>query len=818
MPQDPRERLVSSGSFRVDRNRALDKLMRFQLPEARMYPLPWVQAAVAGGALGIRIVPQPAGLEFSFDGKPWTVAELNDPYRHLFDDDPDGSKTRNRELAIGLLTALRIPPDHITATFVDEEAQYVLHIRDITNEHIEPAGTVDPKAPLMSLFVAVKTSFAKEREFLEHYARHCPIPVTIARARLQVSGEVRGALSARFDHNGISGGMFLPEWAPPHSRIDLVTHGVIVAEETLKLPGIQVEGWVRNDGFRKTLSQMGVVKDAFYLQAMGALSQYSQHMLKEAAARAWQKATACGQILADEGMRLCWMPWETANLAERLGSLVAPGTRGRSVEAAVVREQSVLVSALRQAALHRRADIVAERSADGLHDILADAPVLFDALGRPLSLRPLLAQARWLGHVPTVDSRRVTAQGPLTAVWVVREVDRQFLEAFFPERVRGLRDDAAAVDPAARPVLDDPSLLVKRPFMAGPVSGEVGLSISPHPRTSRLRWIGANGPLGTIVWDLRGLRMEATLHHPGLSALPREQAPTPEARAALSALMAEAPALYQLLAREYAPDEDTPRMAAVREHLMDFMRLTYDAQNLDTPAVPWLARIPLMLDKAGRRVSLEDLRNRSAAGEKTPVRASVHPARLAPLVSGYPDHMAQLFGDSPRIELLGALPPPAAPPAASAVRLPKTTRHEPKPAKEAAPRQDVKLPKTARVEPAAAAGEDLVADPGEELRAWLSEIKRQGSCSVPEATLAALRLVKRGRGRFIQYMPDSSWELDAGNPLAAPLAALAPDAAMPYLVSITHSGINRALSGLTDAQDAVFTEALARLALEKDGG
>lgn len=817
MAPDPKERLVASGSFRVDRNRALDKLMRFQLPEARMYPLPWVQAAVAGGALGIRIVPQPAGLEFSFDGKPWTVAELNDPYRHLFDEDPDGSKTRNRELAIGLLTALRIPPDHITATFVDDEAQYVLHVRDISNEHIEPAGSVDPKAPLMSIFVAMKTSFAKEREFLERYARHCPIPITIARARLQAAGDARGALSARFDHNGISGAMFLPEWAPPHSRIELVTHGVVVAEETVKLPGVQVEGWVRNDGFRKTLSQMGVVKDPYYLQAMGALTQYSQHMLKEAAARAWQKATVCGQILADQGMLLCWMPWETANLAERLGSFVAPGTRGRSVEAAVVREQSILVSALRQAALHRRADIVADRSSDGLHDVLADAPLLFDALGRPLSLRPLLAQARWLGHVPTVDSRRTEASGPLTAAWVVREVDRKFLEGFFPDRVRGLRPNEAPVNPAARPVLDDPSLLVKRPFMSGPVSGEVGLSISPHPRTSRLRWIGHNGPLGTIVWDLRGLRMEATLHHPGLTALPREHAPTPEAGAALGAVMAEAPTLYQLLAREYAPDEDTPRMAAVREHLMDFMRLTYDAQNLDTPAVPWLARLPLMLDKTGRRVSLEDLRNRSASGQKTPVRASIHPPRLSPLVSGYPDHMAQLFGDSPRVELLGALPPPAAPPAA-AVRLPKTTRHEPKPPRQEPAKGEVRLPKTARVEPSGGPRKDLVRDPAEELRAWLAEIKRAGSCSVPDATLESLRLVNRGRGRFLQYMPDSSWELDADNALAAPLAALSPDDALPYLVSIAHSGINRALSGVTDAQDALFTEALARLALEKDGG
>ncbi|MBI3298448.1 MAG: hypothetical protein HYZ75_09815 [Elusimicrobia bacterium] len=810
---EPRGKLVGSGSFRVDRSRALEKLMRFQLPDARMYPLPWVQAAVASRAGWIRVVPQPAGLEFSFDGLPWSLEDLADPYKPLFDEDVDGSKTRQRELAIGILTALRVPPEHVTATFTHEDAQYVLHMSDITKEHIEPAASYDSKAPAMTLFVSVKTSFAKERDFLVRLAKRCPIPITIQRSRLELGPEPPAVLAESFHKDGVSGVLRLPDYAPEQSRVELVTHGVIVAEEWLRLPGAQVEGWVRNDGFRKTLSQMGVVKDNFYHQASGVLVEHSQALLKRAAARAWELSRACAEALADEGLRLSWMPWETANLSERLGALIAPRPGEASEKAAALREQSVLVSTLRQACLHRKADIEAEKAGDGLPALLSEAPILYDALGRPLALRPLLAQARWLGHVPTVDNRHASPPGPLTSAWVVREADRRFLEAFFPDRVRTLRArDMAPLDSAARPVLDDSSLLVRLPFMSGPVSGEAGLSISPHTRRSRLRWIGSPGPLGASAWEMRGLRIEAALFHPQLVAAPREGAPSDHARSALAALLGAAPALYQLLAREYVPDQDTPRMAVIREHLMDLMRLSCDHKRLDTVGVPWLAGLPLLLDRQGRRLSLEDLRARAAVGKKTLLRASIHPERLAPLVDGYPDHVRLLFGDSEFVELAGEVPPTPKPDVGLA--LPKTKRVELPPA----PDEALHPPKTARLEPAYQPPEELVVDPGGELRSWLSVLKRRGGCQLPDAALQSLKVTAHGAGAFLRFMPESGWELDAAHPVALPLVDLSPADSVPYLASLAHSGLNRALSGVTDTQDALFIEALAALTLERYGG
>jgi len=41
MPETPS--LVGSGSFKVDRQRALEKLKDFQLPDADMFLLPWIR-------------------------------------------------------------------------------------------------------------------------------------------------------------------------------------------------------------------------------------------------------------------------------------------------------------------------------------------------------------------------------------------------------------------------------------------------------------------------------------------------------------------------------------------------------------------------------------------------------------------------------------------------------------------------------------------------------------------------------------------------------------------------------------------------------
>lgn len=113
LPDSPPESpvLVDTGSFRVDRAKALEKLKGFQFRDAEGFLLPWVRCAVASGASRIRIERIDRGLRIRFNGDPITPATLKDPYEALFSE--VGASGPARHLAVGLLAALRLAPAKI---------------------------------------------------------------------------------------------------------------------------------------------------------------------------------------------------------------------------------------------------------------------------------------------------------------------------------------------------------------------------------------------------------------------------------------------------------------------------------------------------------------------------------------------------------------------------------------------------------------------------------------------------------------------------------------------------------------------------------
>lgn len=105
------EELVERGSFRVDRARALEKLSRFQLGDPAFGPCFWVRCAVASGAENVDFDPGLVSFTLSFDGRPFSRDELQDPYAALF---TEGASSRARHLAYGLLWAFRLEPSRVT--------------------------------------------------------------------------------------------------------------------------------------------------------------------------------------------------------------------------------------------------------------------------------------------------------------------------------------------------------------------------------------------------------------------------------------------------------------------------------------------------------------------------------------------------------------------------------------------------------------------------------------------------------------------------------------------------------------------------------
>ncbi|MBI5200873.1 MAG: hypothetical protein HY925_04735 [Elusimicrobia bacterium] len=102
---------VASGTFSVDRERAVRMLRGYQLEDPRAFLLPWLRFAQASGASSAKLHTMLGGLSVSFDGRPIGPARLADPFECFF-----GEEDRAPDLVAGLLGALRLRPARLTLT------------------------------------------------------------------------------------------------------------------------------------------------------------------------------------------------------------------------------------------------------------------------------------------------------------------------------------------------------------------------------------------------------------------------------------------------------------------------------------------------------------------------------------------------------------------------------------------------------------------------------------------------------------------------------------------------------------------------------
>ncbi|HBL16195.1 MAG TPA: hypothetical protein DD417_05385 [Elusimicrobia bacterium] len=766
----------------------------------------------------------------TFDGLPWLPDEFRDPYQHLFEEDPDGRRTRMRELAVGLLTVLRLRPDHVSVMFTANGSEFVLQVESLLSERLEhyigppleeQRRMFGPGAQ-MNIFVSLTGSHDQELAFLEEYCRHCPVKISVGTRPLRAKErELPPFLSRAFTRGGVSGELEVPPGAPETSTIELVTRGVRMAVERPRLPGLQVTGFVRDDGLRKSLSQTGIVHDDRYQRALDAVSDASAQLLDEAAGLALSAAPDVGVGLSQRNFR-CWMPWVKPTMREQLGMFLYPGLSPKPIQedkqGFAMFRMSVFVAALRASTLQHRIEML--KDAPGIPERLWDAPVLFESDGKALTLRVLERQRRWLGHVPySRDKVPSFAAGRVTAAWIVRDADLEFLEAFFPSQVLELDVGARVPTVRSRPVLDADNLLARASFAEGQASGEAALSLSPHPASSQIRWLSNGTPLGVSVWPLDGLRLEAVVENPALSEAPEPAALASGAFASsvashcLGAIMSAVPALYRDLGLLYRAEEETPRQAVIREHLLDLFCRSWDPARKDCGDHPWLAEAALLRDARGKAVSLKDLRAAHDAGTKLVLDWSPHPRRQRGVFSVCSARLRGLLSASGLIE---AMLEDKAPPAAEApVRRP--VRSAPMPSAPATPAAPERAPAAPFEELAGAGPERLEGG----LRAWFSELSARGACPLPVNVIAALRVGAKEGGKLLWSGAKGTpgFVLNAEHPLVRGLVAgPALRDTLPYAASVCFSGFNRLFKDISDAEDEQFILGLLDLALERTAG
>lgn len=116
---------VATGSITLDREKAKDKLRRFQLADPCGWLLELVRAAVAQGATWVDIRTDADDVRVAFDGRAFTSADLEELYEALL---ARGAPPGRQHLAVALNGAMALGPRFVQLTSKDERTAVRLRL------------------------------------------------------------------------------------------------------------------------------------------------------------------------------------------------------------------------------------------------------------------------------------------------------------------------------------------------------------------------------------------------------------------------------------------------------------------------------------------------------------------------------------------------------------------------------------------------------------------------------------------------------------------------------------------------------------------
>ncbi|MBI5595306.1 MAG: hypothetical protein HY928_04370 [Elusimicrobia bacterium] len=606
------ETLVGTGAFTVDRARALEKLMRFALPEAAFGALLLIRCAAASGATSLSIRRGSGGvLTVAFDGEPFTPEELANPYEPLFKRQ-GGNTRRGRELATALLTLLRLDPVEVWVRSGPAGQRARLRVcrgepETVTRIDDSAGGTSvrfspGPRTPGGAWGAAFEESLKRSAQMTE-------IPLFLDGERLP-HGHPEGweEDGASVDGEGLRGWISIPPRCDEASSVEFYKLGVLIGSTTLQLSTSGVVGRVNCDDFRLNASQTSVVRDERFRKAVAALNAAARRMASDAAARQARRAQTAARLLTSPKLRAVWVREIEAFLSLRRGTFLTALGRFFSEPAGVDRtlEAELQVDA-RRAAWLRETAARARKSKEP--DAAAQAPTFLGADGRLISYAQLATTAAGLGHLPFSPGLRERVRLAYPVLWLATDLERASLSRLFPgvplsdatealERAHRFGETDRDVSPTLE-TLGVNGVLTRAPLQA-PLAGEAGLA-AHLPEKAALSLFADGQLTRSVPLDLP-LRFSAVCIDPGPLL----------GKKALDALAAWCETLYEDLSRDFSADDADPDAASRRAHLFDAVAFWGNRPGKRTP--PWLESLPLFPCDAGL-LDYKALRARLAQGD-----------------------------------------------------------------------------------------------------------------------------------------------------------------------------------------------------------
>ncbi|MBI2361857.1 MAG: hypothetical protein HYV15_00520 [Elusimicrobia bacterium] len=251
LPAGVAARLVDTGSFRVDAARMLDKLRHHQLTDPLDFVCAWLRCAAASCAEEMARTGSWNALGLRFGGRPFSAAELSQPYQILVDGDGADAR-RGRHFAYGLLALYRLSPARVCVTSRGPGGVATMNAGrgEAPDPAAAPEGTV--------VRVEWPSWAAFWRPFLA--ARRARQKYGLGSAGLTVDG----ARVPDRPQNPLWKTRSKKGWRTVYTprlsgaKVRLYVLGTLIEE--LAPPGLRLEAWLANDGLELDISQSSVVR------------------------------------------------------------------------------------------------------------------------------------------------------------------------------------------------------------------------------------------------------------------------------------------------------------------------------------------------------------------------------------------------------------------------------------------------------------------------------------------------------------------------------------------------------------------------------
>lgn len=423
--------LVCSGSFVVDKQRALDKLMRFQLPDPESCLLPMIRCAQSCKPSEISISEiMPNGLELRFDGEPLERERLADPYAALFET-KTAANAAARHLATGLLCALRLKPQTITVSAGRPGARFRLKIDGLGKESLQTSEGPG-KGTMIRLLWGGSTSVFRNGRLLSRVRERCSLsPVPLLVNGRDIPRERAGGAGLYFEEGAVYGHISVPKWAEPSSVLTPAVSNVTLDNSlSVKLHYLQVAGYINSDYFTMNISQTGVINNTRCSKAVGVVARQVPLLLEYVLRMHRDSLPSAGKVMAYGGLHTLWRKCVEGGRPLKAGLLdgllktardiVFPGSRAaaaRREQAEKQVQEAARVTMWLREAFGRVLGEYKEDSSDPVLKALWEAPAFLTIHAEARSLAQVQEQHERMGFVPYSTLPYLDAVLPFDVLW-----------------------------------------------------------------------------------------------------------------------------------------------------------------------------------------------------------------------------------------------------------------------------------------------------------------------------------------------------------------------------------------------------------------